>query len=248
MKSKAKKILTAAVCSAVILAGAAAASYLWLLPAAVSSKWVNDKITKEAKKILGAEVVINKPELKTGLNPDIAFSIDKFAIVKDSQELLNLTNLDTEFSFSDIFKKRLIVKKVLADNIYVDTANLLALLPKTEQKKEQKPSEFNLDIFSAVLGVKKCLVTYNTPDIGIKFDAERMLLDRTKAKKYLHFDFVFEMQKGSDKIIVAADDQNRIYMGNGELHVDSFPIIIDKSKIIIDAFASRKTGAEMNIS
>ena len=248
MKSKAKKILTATVCSVVILAGVAAASYLWVLPAAVSSKWVNNKITGEAKKLLGAEVVIVNPELKTGLNPDIAFSIDKLSIVKNNQELLNLTNLDTEFSFSDIFKKRLIVKKILADNIYVDTADLLALLPKTEQKKEQKPSEFDLDIYSAVLGVKKCLITYNTPDIGIKFDAKRMLLDRTKAKKYLHFDFDFEMAKGSDKIVVSANDKNKIYMGNGELHVDSFPIEIDKSKIVIDAFASRKTGAEMNIS
>ncbi len=248
MKSKAKKILTATICSVIFFAGAAAATYLWVLPAAVSSKWVNTQISKEAKKLLGTDIVINNPKLKTGLNSDIAFSIDKLEIVKDNQELLNLTKLNTEFSFSDILNKRLIVKKVLADNIYVNGAELLALFPKTEQQQEQKTSDFNIDIFSAVLGVKECLLTFNTPDICVKFDAKNMLLDRTKAKKYLHFKFIFEVKKGDDRVVIAADDQNRIYMGNGELHVDQFPIIIDKSKIIIDAFASRKTGIEMNIS
>ena len=37
-------------------------------------------------------------------------------------------------------------------------------------------------------------------------------------------------------------------MGNGELHIDKFPIEIDKSKIVIDAFASRKAGMNLNIS
>ena len=248
MKSKAKKILTAAICSVVILTSGTTAFYIWGLPATVSSKWFNDTVTKEANKFLGAEVVINNPQLKTGFNSDISFSVDKFTISKNKKELLNLSKLDTEFSFSDIFKKRLIVKKVLADNIYVNSSELIALIPQQEKPKEQKPSEFNIDIFSALLGVKKCLITYNCPDFGVKFDAKHLVLDRTKAKKFLHFDFDFEMTKGKDKIVVSANDQNRIYMGNGELHVDKFPIVIDKSKVIIDAFASRKKGYELNIS
>ena len=36
--------------------------------------------------------------------------------------------------------------------------------------------------------------------------------------------------------------------GQWELHIDKFPIEIDKSKIVIDAFASRKAGMNLNIS
>ena len=127
MKSKAKKILTATICSVVILTSGVVSLYIWGLPATVSSKWFNDTVTKEANKFLGAEVVINNPQLKTGFNSDIGFSVDKFTISKNKKELLNLSKLDTEFSFSDIFQKRLIVKKVLADNIYVNSSELIAL-------------------------------------------------------------------------------------------------------------------------
>ena len=249
MKSRVKKILIGGGISVVVLAGAAVGLYTTVIPKIVANDWVISKVEKLAKDALKADLVIENPKLKTGLNPDIAFTLGKIAIKKDNQEILNLTNLDTEFSLSEIFAKKLIIKRMLADNIYIDTADLIALFPaQKEEKKEQKPAEFDIDIFSALLGVKKCLITYDNPDIGIMFDARDLVLDRTKAKKYLHFNFNFEMKKGNDKIVVAADDKNCIYMGGGELHIDKFPIVVDKSTIVIDAFASRKHGAELNIS
>ena len=249
MKSRVKKILIGSAVSAVILAGAAIGTYTTVIPGIVSNSWVINKIENIAKDALKADLVIENPKLTTGFNPDIAFTLGRVSIVKDKKEILNLTNIDTAFSLSEIFSKKLIVKRMLADNVYVDTASLIALFPaKEEKKEEQKPAEFDIDIFSALLGVKKCLITYNNPDIGIKFDAKNLVLDRTKVKKYLHFDFDFEMTKGKDKIFVSANDKNCIYMGNGELHVDKFPITVDKSTIVIDAFASRKQGAELNIA
>ena len=222
--------------------------YIFVLPGLVSNSWVISKIENLASDFIDADLKIEQPVLITNFGPEVSFSLGRLSIIRNDKELLNLTNFDTEFSFSEIFSQKLVVKKVIADNIYVDTAALLELLPQSKTQKEQKESSFNIDIFSALLGVKNCLITYNTPDIGIKFDAKDLVLDRTQAKKFLHFDFVFEMVKGEDKIYVAADDKNCIYMGNGELHVDKFPITIDKSTIVIDAFASRKKGAELNIS
>lgn len=244
---KGVKILIGTVCTAAIIAGGVVGTYLYVIPRAVSSPWVNQTICKEVKKFLDADLVIQNPKLATSFSPNLGFTLDEISLIKNKKEILNLKNLDTEFSFSNIFSKRIIVKKIMAENIYVNTSELVALIPQQEEK-EDKESPVALDFYSALFGVKKCLITYDTPDFGIKFDAKNIMFDRTKAKKYLHFDFDFLMSKGQDKIFVSADDQHRIYMGNGELHVDSFPIEIDKSKIVIDAFASRKTGIDANIA
>lgn len=244
---KSVKILTATVCSAFVIAGFGVGTYLYTLPKLVSSAWLNKVAVKEATEFLKADLSIKNPKLATSLSPNIGFTLEELTLTKNNKQILALNNLDTEFSFKDILAKRIIVKKLLADNIFVNTSDLMAILPKQEQK-EEKPAAFNLDLFSTIFGVKKCLITYNLDDVGIKFDAQNILLDRTKAKKYLHFDFDFFMTKGQDKIQVSADDKHCIYMGNGELHIDKFPIEIDKSKIVIDAFASRKAGMNLNIS
>lgn len=244
---KSVKILTVTVCSAAVIAGFGVGTYLYTLPKLVSSAWLNKVAVKEATEFLKADLSIKNPKLATSLSPNIGFTLEELTLTKNNKQILALNNLDTEFSFKDILAKRIIVKKLLADNIFVNTSDLMALLPKQEQK-EEKPAAFNLDLFSTILGVKECLITYNMDDVGIKFGAQNILLDRTKAKKYLHFDFDFFMTKGQDKIQVSADDKHCIYMGNGELHIDKFPIEIDKSKIVIDAFASRKAGMNLNIS
>lgn len=249
MKRFAKRAFIWSGVTVLILAGTAAASYLWILPAVVSSSWANNIVTKETNKFLGAELKITNPKLSTGLNPKIGFTLAELSLSKNNKELLNLKNIDTAFSFQDIFAKRLIVERLLAENVYVNASGLVELFPQPEQK-EQKKSDFRIDIFSAVLGVKNCLITYDTSDFGIKFDAKNVLLDRTRADGIypLHFDFDLEMTKGKEKITVSADDKDRIYMGGGELHIDKFPIEIDRSNVIIDAFASRKTGMEINIA
>lgn len=246
MKRFGKKVLFGSLISATVLAAGVVSTYLWALPAIVSNEWVHSKVESMVKNQSGADLEIGKVKLKTGI--DVAFLLDEMILKKDSKELLNLQGLDTEFSLSDIFAKRLIVKKVVADNVFVNSSDLIALFPQDETQKEPQQIDFNIDIYSALLGVKKCLITYDNSDVGIKFDAQNIELDRTQETKYLHFDFDLEMKKGNDKILVSANDKNKIYMGNGELHVDKFPIEIDKSKIFIDAFASRKTGMEMNIS
>ena len=244
---KSVKILTATVCSAVVIAGFGVGTYLYTLPKLVSSAWLNKVAVKEATEFLKADLSIKNPKLTTSLSPNVGFTLEELTLTKNNKQILALNNLDTELSFKDIWAKRIIVKKLFADNIFVNASDLMAILPKQEQK-EEKPSEFNLDLFSTIFGVRKCVITYNMDDVGIKFDAQNILLDRTQAKKYLHFDFDFFMTKGQDKIQVSADDKHCIYMGNGELHIDKFPIEIDKSKIVIDAFASRKAGMNLNIS
>ena len=241
------KILTALTCTAIVIAGTGVCTYLYTLPKLVSSNWLNKVAVKEVAEILNADLTLKNPKLATSLSPNIGFSLEELTLTKNNKQMLCLKDLDTEISMKEIFAKRIIVKKILADSIFVNVSDLISILPKQEEQ-EQKAQNINLDLYSAILGVKKCLITYNMDDVGVKFDAQNVMLDRTKAKKYLHFDFDFLMTKGAEKIKISADDKHRIYMGNGELHIDKFPIEVDKSKIVIDAFASRKAGLNFNVA
>lgn len=241
------KILTALTCTAIVIAGTGVCTYLYTLPKLVSSSWLNKVAVKEVAEILNADLTLKNPKLATSLSLNIGFSLEELTLTKNNKQMLCLKDLDTEISMKEIFAKRIIVKKILADSIFVNVSDLISILPKQEEQ-EQKAQNINLDLYSAILGVKKCLITYNMDDVGVKFDAQNVMLDRTKAKKYLHFDFDFLMTKGAEKIKISADDKHRIYMGNGELHIDKFPIEVDKSKIVIDAFASRKAGLNFNVA
>lgn len=247
MKSCAKKIVVGSVVAAVCAGALAVSSYLWIVPSVISSTWCANQVQSVFKKNFGADLQLKDVKLKTGLNPRIGFYVGGLDLQKDGKALLDLDKLDTEISLADIFQKRIIVNKILAESIFADASGLMNLFPQSE-KKEQTQIDIQPDFFSSIIGVKKCLVMYNDSDMRVFFDAKNMMLDRTQEKKYLHFDFDFEMAKGNDKIRVSADDMHRIYMGGGELHVDNFPIEIDKSKIVVSAFASRKAGMNIDIS
>ena len=135
MKRFAKRAFIWSGVTVLILAGTAAASYLWILPAVVSSSWVNNIVTKETNKFLGAELKITNPKLSTGLNPKIGFTLAELSLSKNNKELLNLKNIDTAFSFQDIFAKRLIVERLLAENVYVNASGLVELFPQPEKKR-----------------------------------------------------------------------------------------------------------------
>ena len=231
-----------------ILVGLFVSIYLFVIPKLVSNEHVIDFIEDNVEKSLNIDLDIENPRLSTSLKPTIVFKVDEISIEKDDVNIFELKNFDSQISFNNLFKKSIKIDRVLADEIFVDSYKLISVLPKQEEKKETKAPDFNIDFYSTILGVKKCYVTYVSPEISIKFDSKNMLLDRSKIKKYLHFDFDFEMKKGQDRILVSANDKNKIYMGNGELHIDKFPIEIDHSNVVIDAFAARKKGFELNIS
>ena len=242
------KIFIALLVFIFILVGLFVSIYLFVIPKLVSNEHVIDFIEDNVEKSLNIDLDIENPRLSTSLKPTIVFKVDEISIEKDDVDIFELKNFDSQISFNNLFKKSIKIDRVLADEIFVDSYKLLSVLPKQEQKKEIKTPDFNIDFYSTILGVKKCLITYDSPEIFIKFDSKNMLLDRSKVKKYLHFDFDFEMKKGQDRILVSANDKNKIYMGNGELHIDKFPIEIDRSTVVIDAFAARKKGYELNIS
>lgn len=220
--------------------------YRFGLPAIISSQTFVNFVQKQTEKALNAEVIIQKPTLKTGI--EIGFTVDKFEINKNNKKILSLSGIDTLFSIRPIFRRQIEVKKLLSESIFVDVDDLISVLPKQKEKKQRSKSFFKLDLYNVLLGVKKCEINYNSPQFDIDFKAKHMIFDRTQKRKFLHFDFDFDMKKDSHKISVAADDMNKFYMEDGKAYIVNFPIAIDKSKVIINAEMDRKNNYKVNFS
>ena len=220
--------------------------YKFVLPTVVSNKTVISFLEKQGGKILDSDIEIINPKLKTGTS--IAFTVEKLSITKKGKNLLILSDIDVLFSFKEILKRRIIAKKILAKNIYADVDDLMAIMPEQKEKKQKKESFFFVDMYNVLMGVKNCHILYNAPNFDLDFQAKHMVFDRRKERKFLHYDFDFVLQRDGHKISVSANDMNKFYMENGVAYIVDFPIKIDKSSIVINAFMDRKRNYELNIS
>lgn len=220
--------------------------YKIILPSVVSSNKTAEFLSATVRKEFGANLEINGIKLQTG--KDIAFTIDKLELMKDGNRILLLNKIDTLFSLDNILKRQIIVKKILAEDIYADIEKLQSIIPQKKVKKETKPVPQILDFYNVLLGVKRCDIIYNHNNLYVNFNARHIIFDRTQEKKYLHFDFNFDMKKGSHKISVAANDMNKFYMIDGAAYIVDFPINIDKSQIFVNAYMTRKHDYELKVS
>ena len=235
------------ICTSAVFASGAAlySAYKWGLPALVSNPYIINLAEKQIGKTLNADIKITEPKLKTGSS--IAFTVSKFTIDQNEKNYLTLSDIDILISLKELFRKKIIVKKVLAKDIVVDAYNLSKIMP-VQEKKEKKPSPVTVDMYNILLGVKNCKVIYHSPEFNFDFAAKHAIFDRTKARKFLHFDFDIMLEKEGHKITVSANDQNKIFMDDGIAYIKDFPINIENSNILINAFMTRKREYELNVS
>ena len=246
MKIRANAILIYIIAAFTVFAIFLVGLYKWCIPAVVNSSFMADFITKQAKKTMNIDLGIKRVELSTGM--EIAFKVDNFTIDKNGKSYLTLSDIDTLFSLKELYHKRIVVKKILAKNVYVDAYNLPMLFPKEDKKKEKKKCPVNLDFYNTLLGVKNVYVVYHSPNFDVDLKAKHAIFDRTNNKKFLHLDFVLDIQKAGHRINISANDQNRIFMENHVAYVKDFPIEIEKSKIIINALMTNKGEYELQVS
>ena len=245
MKERAAKILFLITTVFVVITVSFCVLYKWGFPAIVNNS--SGLIEKQAKEFLNADVCIKGMKLKTGL--EISFVVEKLTIDKDGKNYLTLSDIDTLFSVRELYKKRIVVKKMLAKDIYVDAYNLAQIMPEQKKKeKTKKESPIFLDFYNTLLGVKNVVCIYHSPDFYLDLKAKHAIFDRTNDRKYLHLDFDLELKKHGYNINVSANDQNRIFMENHVAYVKDFPIEIEKSKIIINAFMTNKGKYELKVS
>lgn len=223
-------------------------AYLKVAPALISNQKVINLVEKSAKKYAKIDVDIKNPVLSTSLSPKISFKIGKFSVTKGEDKLLELENLDTEFSFDKIFKKKIKVNKIALDYVYADVNKLMSLAP-AQEKKPKTQSDWDIDLFDSVLSLKKSVILYKLePDVFVKVNADKLYVDNTqKQQRYLHFVINTDIKKGNKDLHFAIADKNRVFIKNKAIHVDDCVLDINKSNVHINALASRKDGINIDL-
>lgn len=253
LKISSKKILLYSVYlvgTIAVLTGLAGLFYLKGLPYLVSNEKIISYVENIAEDITGAEINIENPVLITHLKPEIQFSVDMISMKNKKSTLLDIENLDTGFSFADIFNKKLAINKIKLDYLYADVNKILELPVFKQEKKEQQKSDFVVDIFHSVMAVKNAVVIYNIDkNTKIQIDAKNVGIDDNIAKKHVNYDVIVDITKGKERLHIVTSDNNRVYIENQEkLIIDNSKILVNKSNIIINGTVDTKANYNFNVS
>ncbi|MFI3300249.1 MAG: hypothetical protein R3Y28_02395 [Candidatus Gastranaerophilales bacterium] len=210
--------------------------YLVLIPNLVSNEFLLNKIEDFAGKSLNAELVIEKPLLKTDLKSNIDFEVEEISLIKDSKSIINIENLSTSISLKEFFSKKIILNKFIVKDFLLDTNELLALLPKTEADKATPQSNFDWEIYwlDAILSLENCHINYNIDDAtSIVIDAKDMMITSEREPKHLHFDLDIEINKNNKKTHIQIADENKFFIKDHKLIVEDCELFINRSKVLI---------------
>ena len=218
--------------------------YIKIIPVLVQNNFIISQTEKIASKVTKSEVKIVNPILKTNFSSNIGFSIKKISIKKDNTYILNIENLDTNFSFKKIFSKVIIINKFGIDNIFIDANKLMELVPSDNTASNTSDNNWKINIFNAVLYLNKCMMVYEfAPDTVIELNAEKLFVDnREKEERFVHFNLNTDITKKENNVHIAIADDNKVVIRNKHLYIDNCPLIINKSTIFFNARAGRDTG------
>lgn len=236
--NKTAKIIISITASAIICACAAILLYIYALPFAVSNEHVLNFIKNSTKNALGAELQISNPRLTTLHSPTIEFSVDSLSMQKKGEKLLNVENFKTTILLSDLFKQKIIIKKLGADEIFIDINKIMTLNAKTA---EAKPTKWRVDILNSLLYVKKCTILYSAaPNVKIKVDVSNLEITQSVNPKYVHFNAIINISKNKNIITLKMKDKNSVYTKGGKLYIENCELNVNKSKIFINSILENK--------
>ena len=216
--------------------------YLNVLPKVVASPKAHAFVQKTVKKSMGIDLDIENSTLETSLKPVLGFKVGKITLSKENDKIVDLENFGIKLTFSELFKKHIIINELGADYIFVDVNKLstLAVPDKKEEKKNQN-FDWNIDIFSAKMFVKDCLFTFKAePDTFIRFQGKDFEINNQDKKNYIHFKLQTEFEKNNKKIYLVAADRDCIFIEDNKINVKDFRFFINRSKIVVNAYADNK--------
>ena len=233
---------------AIVFAALVLTVYLKVLPAAVSNQNVINYVKEFVKESTGAELVLEKPVLKTELSPQIGFKFDKLALSKDKKELLCVEKFDIKLSFAEVLDHKIILKNLTLDSVFADANGLMTLAPQQEQKKEQVKSDWRVYWFDSLLSLKKCEILYDLDkDTHIKINGSDMLITSTKEPKFIRFNLAIDVNKGKHNIKIGLDDRNRVCIKDRKLIIDKALLGINDSRVYIDAYADKDNNVSLTV-
>ena len=245
-----KKLIIGISSTIIIIAGLLSFLYIKVLPDIVSNSRFISFVQKEVKNMTGADLSIEYPELKTGFSPAMGFKVYELKLTKNNENLLEIKNLNTQISFKDLIKQRIILDKFLVEYIFADVNKLMALIPQQEKQEKEVKSNWTVDFYDSVLALKKGVILYHLePDVDIRLDADKLFIDnRNKYERFVHFNFDTTITKADKTLHFAIGDKNKVFIKEKHLYVKDCIFNVNKSDVHINAEASRETGMNLNLS
>ena len=160
----------------------ALAVYMKGVPYLVSNQKFIGFVETAVKKHTNADLTVIRPILKTDVLPELKFQVEKIELTKEGAKLFELDDFVMALSFAKIFKKTVIVDKLLARNVFADVNALEELAPNKEKKeKEEKESPFKVEIDDSLLAVHNLDIIYLiSPDTKITIHGEQIGVDNTQ--------------------------------------------------------------------
>ena len=222
--------------------------YTKILPAMVSNPGLISMVEDAANDMLKVDLDIENPVLKTELSPVLSFKLKKLSMTKDKKTLLEIENLDTTISFVEILKKRIVLKKIGLDYVYADVNKLMTLGSKPQKQEKQKPSDWKIRWFDALLYVKKCVVIYNLDkETNIKVTAINTGISSKKDPKYIAFNIYADLKKGDRLIKFAIKDNRTVYIKDRKLFINKGTLSVNKSKVFINATSDEDNNFDLTV-
>lgn len=210
--------------------------YIIALPKIAESPAVSEYLQKTANELLGADLLIVKPKLTTHLKPDIQFGAENIFLAKNGETILNLQNINGEIDLSDIFNKKIILKKLISDDLYIDINKLKNLKVQDKQETETKPPVVGLEWYDAFLNVKKCSVIYGSPrGVIIKLLAKDINIETKDTKRFIRFKILTDIDYNGERLRLLLADRDTIYIENNDFNVKNFKFLVNKSEVIVNA-------------
>lgn len=221
--------------------------YIYTIPQIVTNSKFLNYIQETVKKEVGADLLIEKPTLKTGFNPNIDFQADEILLTKNGETLLSLKKLDSSISLEKILLKQIILNKLGADDIFADVNKLQTLTLK--EQEESKPSEFNVYWFNSILYLKKCTILYR-PDnrVLVKVLAKDLEITKEKEPKYVHFKILTDIEYDNQRFRLMFRDFDRVFIKDKKLVVDNFRFIVDRSMVAVNGSIDKNNKYSFDIT
>ena len=232
---------------AIILLSIPVVIYLYVLPQVVSNSEFLNYVQETVKKEVGADLILDKPVLKTALNPNVEFGADEILLSKNGETLLSVKNVKSSVSFEKILLKKIILNKLGADDIFADVNKLQTLTLK--EGEEQKPSEYELYWFNSILYLKKCMIVYR-PDnrVLVKVLAKDIEITKEKNPKYVHFKILTDIEYDNQRFRLLFRDFDRVFIKDKKLVVDDFRFIVDKSMVAVNGYIDKNNKYTFDVT
>lgn len=223
-------------------------AYLYVIPRVVCHPKTIAFIQKAVADNCNAELIITNPVLETSLNTHIGFRTPSVTLTKEGESLLNLQNFNIEINLTKIFRKKIVLEKLGAEEIYADINKIQNLRIKENKNEEKKAAPFSFDCFRTLFYIKKCALLYETANgVRTKLLAKDLEVSDGNEPKYLHFKIFLDLFHKDKHLRLFFKDENNVYFKDRKLQANDFRLRVNKSDIFLNAFMDEQHHYKINV-